>query len=285
MTEPAGPLLRAMTLGRVCRLALVLVLAPATAWGRPETLKVRLLSATPYVQPGRPLLVGLHFQMRDHWHIYWTNPGDSGVPPQVRWQLPPGFQAGGLQWPVPERLGSGSVIDYGYQGSVVLPVEIQTPSATLRDGDRITFAVEVTWLACKERCVPGKASLTLTLPVRAAPGPVSRTRALFQEAVQRLPKPMPAAWKAEATSAGGFLVLTVLGVEAGQASFFPLEPDQIDNAAPQTCTAVPGGLRLTLKQSEQLAATPARLDGVLVLAPGRAHALSAPVRAPSPPAQ
>jgi len=276
MFEPVGTLLRPV----------VLALATAAAWGGPEAteaVKVRLISATPYVQPGKPLVVGLHFEMQEHWHIYWTNPGDSGEPPRVRWKLPAGFQAGPLRWPVPERLGAGSVIEYGYQGSVVLPVEIRTPSANLATGGSVTLAVEVSWLACKDLCVPGKASLTLTLPVQAAPGPVGGPDELLLDAIALLPTPLPAAWRAEATSEEGFLVLTIHGPEAARASFLPLEPEQIDNAAPQASTALPGGVRLTLRKSEQSAATPARLKGVLVLGPGRAYALSAPVRVQPPP--
>jgi hypothetical protein len=90
---------------------------------------------------------------------------------------------------------------------------------------------------------------------------------------------MPPAWRAEATSEKAFFALTLQGAGAAKASFFPFEADQIDNAAPQTATALPGGVRLTLRKSEQLGKPPARLDGVLELGPGRAYAVSAPVRA------
>jgi thiol:disulfide interchange protein DsbD len=264
-----------------------MVLAAASAWCRPADtghLEVRLVSDTDSVQPGRPLLLGLRFEMQNQWHIYWRNPGDSGEPPQVRWKLPAGFQAGDLQWPAPERLGSGSVIDYGYRGSVLLPVEMRTPD-TLAAGGSITLAAEVTWLVCKDVCVPGQANLTLVLPVRLAPGPAPASHALFQEARSRLPKPMPPAWSTEATAEKESFGLTIHGAGVGKAAFFPLEADQIDNAAPQTATPLPGGVRLTLKKSEQLSRTPARLEGVLELGPGRAYTVSAPLRAaPEPPA-
>ncbi len=93
-----------------------------------------------------------------------------------------------------------------------------------------------------------------------------------------MPKPMPPEWRAEATSEKGFFALTILGAGVAEASFFPLEADQIDNAAPQTATTLPGGVCLTLRKSEQLAGTPARLDGVLKFSSGQAYAISAPVR-------
>ena len=266
---------------RLVILSTALVLATASPWGRAaETghLKVQLVSDTDSVQPGQPLLVGLRFEMQDQWHIYWRNPGDSGEPPRVRWKLPAGFQAGEVQWPAPERLGSGSVIDYGYRESVLLPVAIQMPTATVAAGGSITLSAEVSWLVCKDVCMPGEAELTLSLPVRMAPGAVSASHALFQEAGSRLPEPMPPAWRAEAASEPGFFVLTVQGAGLGQASFFPLEADQIDNVAPQTATALPGGMQLRLRKSDQLSKTPARLDGILNLGSGRVYALSAPVR-------
>jgi thiol:disulfide interchange protein DsbD len=176
------------------------------------------------------------------------------------------------------------VIDYGYRETVLLPVEIQTPS-TLAAGGRMTLSAEVSWLVCKDVCEPGKADLTLSLPVRTAPGPGSAAHALFQEARSRLPQPMPPDWRVEATSGQDGFVLTIHGAGEAKASFFPLEAGQIDNAAPQAATALPGGMRLALKKSEQLSRMPARLDGVLELGSGRSYALSAPVLSfPDPPA-
>jgi thiol:disulfide interchange protein DsbD len=258
----------------------MIALAAAFAWGRPAEiapLKVQLLSDTDSVQPGKPLWVALRFEMKKQWHIYWRNPGDSGEPPRVRWKLPPGFQAGDVQWPVPERLGSGSVIDYGYHGSVVLPVEIQTPATGLPAGGTLTLSAEVSWIVCKDMCMPGNADLTLTLPVRMAPGSPSASHARIQAGRSRLPRPMPPTWNAEATSDPASFVLTIRGARLGKASFFPFEAGQIDNAAPQVLTAIPGGVRLTLRKSEQLTQAPARLDGVLETGPGRACSVSIPL--------
>jgi thiol:disulfide interchange protein DsbD len=171
------------------------------------------------------------------------------------------------------------VVDYGYRESVLLPVEVQTSGTALAAGSTLTFSAEVSWLVCQDSCVPGKAELTLALPVRLGPGPASAAHALFQAARSRLPRPMPPAWSAEAVSEKEFFVLTIHGAGVGKASFFPLEADRIDHAAPQTATALPGGVRLTLKKSDQLTRTPARLDGVLELGSGGAYAVSAPMRA------
>jgi DsbC/DsbD-like thiol-disulfide interchange protein len=258
----------------------MILLVTASTWARPaetEHLNLQLLSDTDSVQPGTALLVGLHFEMEKNWHIYWKNPGDSGEPPRVRWNLPAGFQTGELQWPAPARLGSGSVIDYGYEQPVLLFVEMQTPE-NLAVGSRVTLFADVSWLVCKDICVPGKANVMLSLPVRTAPGSASASHVLFRDARSRVPKPMPSTWRADATSEKDGFVLTIHGADVARASFFPLEADQIDNAAPQRLTTLPGSLRLTLKKSEQLLKTPAMLDGVLELSTGRSYTVSASVR-------
>jgi DsbC/DsbD-like thiol-disulfide interchange protein len=241
-----------------------------------QHLKIELISDTNSVELGRPLWVGLHFEMEKDWHIYWKNPGDSGEPPRVRWDLPNGFHAGEIDWPAPARLGSGSVIDYGYEESVLLPVEIETPKS-LAPG-RVIISADVSWLVCKDICIPGKAGLMLSLPMQATPGSFTESHALFQSARTHAPKPIPSTWRVSALSEKDSFVLTIYGDGVRKASFFPLEADQIDNSAPQTIAMLPGEVRLTLKKADRLLKTPATLDGVLEVGSGRAYAVSAPVQ-------
>ena len=242
-------------------------------------LKVALVSDTNSAVPGKPLWVGLHFNLDTGWHIYWINPGDSGEPPRVTWTLPEGFQAGPIEWPAPKRLGSGSVIDYGYDEPVLLPVEIRTP-VNLKPGSRVALSANVRWLVCREICIPGKTDVSLTLPVRGASGAdFSSSHELFQAARSRVPKPAPAAWKAQAVSEKGQFVLALqTGRAFEKGSFFPLDADQIDNSARQGVTTPLGGMRLTLKKSDQLVKAPALLRGVIELASGEAYEISAPVQ-------
>ena len=74
---------------------------------------VDLVSDVAAIQPGRPFWLGLRFRLEAGWHIYWTNPGDSGEPPRVKWNLPAGFEAGPIAWPVPRRIEDHSLVDYG----------------------------------------------------------------------------------------------------------------------------------------------------------------------------
>jgi hypothetical protein len=105
---------------------LLLVTAGAGAEGGPATagrhVRASLVAEADAAQPGRSLLVGFRLEMEPGWHTYWRNPGDSGLPTKVRWELPEGFSAGELQWPRPIRFATGPLVSYGYEHEVLHPV-------------------------------------------------------------------------------------------------------------------------------------------------------------------
>ncbi len=230
--------------------------------------------------PDRPFWVGLHFQLEQGWHIYWTNPGDSGEPPRVKWTLPAGFQAGPLYWPVPRRIEDHSLIDYGYLNEVLLPVEIR-PSATPSVRSDLRVSATVNWLVCRETCVPGRAALALTLPMaNGTRGQPSAWHSLFAKARAELSQPAPKLWKSTAVLDGHRFVLNVeTGKQERGATFFPLEPIQIENAAPQKVRPSSRGIRVELQRSDQLLKAPPQLRGVLVFASGYGYLIEAPVTA------
>ena len=240
--------------------------------------KVSLIAEENAVLPGRNFRVGLRFELEKGWHIYWVNPGDSGQPSRVQWTLPAGFRAGEIEWPYPKRLGTASVVDYGYEDQVLLMAPIEPP-ANLRPGSSVTLAADVRWLVCREICLPEQAHLTLSLPVqKQLPKGDPAWRQLFQKTKALLPKPLPRGWKASAIAEKDDFVLTVItGVPEKAATFFPSEPGQIDNAAPQKVNFLDRGVRLTLRKSDQLVKLVVTLNGVLVLPDGKAFQIAAPV--------
>src|ERR1700730_16588940 len=68
-----------------------------------ENVKARLVSEVSAVGPGQVFWVALELNIRDGWHTYWRNPGDSGQATSLAWQLPPGFTAGDIVWTTPDR--------------------------------------------------------------------------------------------------------------------------------------------------------------------------------------
>ncbi|MCE0498468.1 MAG: thioredoxin family protein [Methylacidiphilales bacterium] len=113
------------------------------------------------IEPGEPFDVALHLHMDPGWHTYWINPGDAGLATTIKWTLPPGFTAGPIQWPTPEKHSMGPEITYGYEGDTYLLTTITPPKGDLPR--HFDISAHTTWLVCQEECIPGKADLTLHL--------------------------------------------------------------------------------------------------------------------------
>jgi DsbC/DsbD-like thiol-disulfide interchange protein len=251
---------------------------------------VRLVAENPWIQAGQSFTLGLHFSLEKDWHMYWINPGDSGEPPRVTWKLPPGVTSGPIQWPVPEKLGSSTIVDYGYKREVTLLVPMRAATKVPSE-EPLTITAKVSVLICKDICIPGKTQVTLTLPVRAQAPPIDPAAGeLFTKARVRLPQPPPLGWKLTRREQDDSFVLTVeVGRHVTQAYFYPLAESQIKNAPRQLFTAEASGFRLELRKSDQLTKRVTRLRGVLQLDNDRAYRIDSPVvpageaAAPTPP--
>jgi DsbC/DsbD-like thiol-disulfide interchange protein len=252
----------------------------------PQHARVELLARQQSVEPGSTLLLGVHFILDSGWHIYWINPGDSGQPPSFKWQLPPGFSAGEIQWPRPERMKpSKELVDYGYHDDILLMISVHTPqtiSANLgQSGPQEAFAVQAKWLVCREVCIPEHAELRLTLPIGTAAKANEQNAALFKKTMKLVPQTMPRAWKASVTSSKDEFLLTIHASKPiAKAEFFPLDSGQIDNAALQKLRSSTTGFAMTLKKSDLLLKPIAILRGVLVIPGARAYRIEAPVHLP-----
>jgi DsbC/DsbD-like thiol-disulfide interchange protein len=227
-------------------------------------VRTSLVAETDAVVPGQPLVVGFHLRMDPGWHTYWRNPGDSGLPTKARWELPEGFSAGELQWPRPIQFHTGPLVSYGYAHEVLHAVQIHVP-ASVGPGE-VRLAARLSWLECKEACLPGKAELTLTLPVRAKarPGPQA---ALFEEARRLLPRAEPG-WSFAAAARAASIDLTVRpprGTALSRAYFYPVPRRLLDYSKPQPLAPVKGGYRLELSRDPNGAASVESLTGVLVV--------------------
>jgi thiol:disulfide interchange protein DsbD len=237
-----------------------------------------LIAEDRWVTPGHGFSLGLHFQLERGWHIYWVNPGDSGEPPRVTWQLPPGFSPGVIEWPAPRRLGTSSIVDFGYEDAVTLIVPMHAETS-LAAQPLARLGAEIRVLVCREMCIPSRTQLSLTLPIKSRPpAPDVRTRELFVAARKDLPQSAPQNWKFSVDDAKDSFVLGAnLGTQVTQVVFFPVAEAQIDNSAPQILQPLPSGFRLTLRKSDRLLKSIERLKGVLVLSGNHAYLIDAPV--------
>ncbi|SFL58525.1 protein-disulfide reductase DsbD family protein [Methylorubrum salsuginis] len=232
-----------------------LVAGPAAAQSSAaakDLVRAELVSEAKALVPGATASLGIRLKMKPGWHVYWRNPGDSGLPPEMAWRLPEGVSAGAFQWPVPERIPVQHLMNYGYEGETVLLVPLSVPG-TLAPGSAATLGGTLSYLVCEEICIPGSTELSLTLPVAAAAEPDPDKAPLFAAARQSLPieAPVPVRFARE----GERIVLTYAATDlkpeaVSAAAFFPYAETALDNAAPQDRRVDASGLHLALKPGE-----------------------------------
>ena len=259
-------------------LAAALPARAASSYADVAHLHVQLVLPQSDLYPGGPNHAGLYFKLEPGWHIYWQNAGDSGEPPRIRWTLPDGLTATPLQFPAPARLPLGPLMDFGYQNEALFPFSFNVAQSA-KPGPAALDA-NVSWLVCREVCIPGKAELGMRVQLAAA-APASATTSsvdelLWTRGIALLPAPLPAGDKVIfQPTATGFR----LGVETGrretQAAFFPADQNILDNPSPQPLVSAAKGLVLDLKKDSTLTANPTQLNGVLELSGGRNYIVSA----------
>ncbi len=242
-----------------------------------EHLAVSLAVPEQQLVRGATLTAGLHFQLDKGWHIYWVNAGDSGEPPRVRWTLPAGVTAQPFEYPAPQRLPLGPLMDFGYEGAVTFPVPVRVAAdAPLGPA---TLRADVDWLVCREVCLPGKATVALGRPVAAAGTKASvdpDAREIVDEGLRSLPRPLPPGAEARFTGDSAHYTLAVLvGQQIGSALFFPADPGVISDPAPQVAAPLARGVRLAMVRDESQSGGLATLHGVVVLPGGLAYTVAA----------
>ena len=215
----------------------LLVALPFAAHAQPdnaEHLRVELVSEHLALAPGEPLRLGLYLRHDPHWHSYWINPGDSGLPTRLDWTLPSGFAAGDIEWPLPQRFKVGGLYNFGYDGDVLLPVTLDVP-ADLRPGESVHLAAVAKWLVCREECIPGKTELALDLVVAPAPAqPDPRWAAVF--ATARRLQPQDAPWSGTATVADQQIRISLHGndlPDPASLDAFVAQRKLVDNRPPE----------------------------------------------------
>ena len=125
------------------------------------------------VSPGAPVWLGLRIAHQPEWHTYWKNAGDSGLPTELAWTLPAGVSAGDIAWPVPKKIPVGTLANYGYEGTVLLPVPLTVapdfrPPSALTGPQTITVRLKASWLVCRQECIPEEGEFALQLPVQGS---------------------------------------------------------------------------------------------------------------------
>lgn len=231
--------------------------------------EVTVASEVVAVAAGKPFWVLVTFKLQDDWHIYWQNPGDSGLSPQLDWTLPQGFTTEAIHWPVPRRIPLEGLMDYGYEGEARLLVPVMPPE-TLQAGQTVELSLKANWLICHDICVPERGETKIVLATaEAGTGavPSERHAAEVAEALRDLPKIIKTQGKLEAKDASVKLGIALpedwQAMQLSEAYFYPAAAGIIKHENRQKWQEQTGRLETTIpKGTEKL---PEALAGVLEL--------------------
>ncbi len=234
-------------------------------------VSVNLLTKRAKITEPGTYWVGFQMKIRDGWHVYWRNPGDSGLPTEIEWEDHDYITAGPIHWPRPERFDEEGVTTYGYSNEVILLVPLNIAREESDMSASSTLSANVNWLVCKEICLPESTTATLET---GADGTFQNYSAgslsLFEKAEALLPE-KTTAWRAEAAYESDQFEITVTP-ESGETAqpdveniyFFSGTRSTIDHTAPQRARWVGDDLVMTLQASRYLNAIPGEISGVLI---------------------
>ena len=250
----------------------------AAAVVRSTAAEAELVAAQSAIIPGQPLLLGLRLKLDPGWHVYWKNAGDSGTPPTLQLDLPAELKPGAMQFAFPQRIPIAHLVNYGYEGEVLFPLEVDVPQSFSSAGP-ITIAARADWLECKESCLPASARLAISLPVSASSAP-SRWSSLFESTALGLPQRLPEGVKVAGSRETAHVRLRVAELsDCASADFFPEREGVFVHAK---IVREPGATDLRfMLPFETNATAPQDLVGVLTCAHAdgrrRAFAISTPL--------
>ncbi len=185
------------------------------------------------VVAGQTIWLGLELQHQAHWHTYWRNPGDSGLPTQLTWTLPAGLHAQDILWPQPKKIAIGSLTNYGFEDKALLVVPVRV-AANFKATAAIQVQLKAQWLVCRQECIPQEGTFALSLPTQGGTAPLS---AAFEAALKAQSQALPEAHRQTATAtlnaSGSSLTVEIAGLpEAWRGrhlTLLPITPEIVVN--------------------------------------------------------
>lgn len=169
--------------------ALLLIFTQQAHADSSNPTEISLVAEDNSIQPGRPFWVAVNLRLAPHWHAYWKNPGDAGMPVQIDWDLPPHFTVGELEWPFPKKMELSGIIGFGYDDELTLLARV-TPDVSIDPNQAVQIGAKARWLSCSDsECVPGSSKLSLSMPVSSGePAANAENVPLFTRARENLPE-------------------------------------------------------------------------------------------------
>ena len=229
-----------------------------------QHVKLDLITEFDRVSPGQELHLGVRVTLEEDWHIYWKNPGDTGLPTRVDWLLPSKFVVGPMLWPAPSRFKLENFVNFGYGLTVIFPFQLKIAEDVL--AGRYPISADVSWLICKDLCIPGEAELFMDLQVGDL-GVATADASDIENALQEMPSQAPKDWFDVTVSQDGQWSLDLSRIDSTviSAEFFPARSDVISYQVPQMLVSVAAGMTLRGRLSSEYARSKTSFEGVLVV--------------------
>lgn len=218
--------------------AQLMVSAKSAVVSTPQVRAELVAHAPDGVQTGKTFWLGLQLQHAREWHTYWRNPGDSGLPTQLEFILPPGLEVGPVIWPLPKKLSAGTLTNYGFDGDALLAVAVKVTSAYRAPSNgQLPVQLHANWLVCRLECIPQEGDFALQLPTQSSFANHAKAfTSLIEQQATQLATPQKAA-----RFDGDFLVAAVEGLPAAwvgqKLSIFPTEPELLESSTDQHALA------------------------------------------------
>lgn len=240
--------------------------AATSAWQSADHIKVRLVSDVDTLAPDTTFHLGLELLPDQDWHVYWLNPGDSGMPISVEWTLAKNVQAVKQIWPIPEKIPFGHLTNYGYEGQVIVPTRMH--SNVKSEDAEAAFSASARWLVCKESCIPGSANLSLSLPV-SEQAQASKEAATIQSYAGQEAKTLKLMSGQIAADDTGFSIelfaQSAVFKNAKHIEFFPVNESLFEASDKPEINWKNNYMRISQKRSDSFLSMPESISGLLVL--------------------
>ena len=228
--------------------------------------EIALVADVSAVQPGWAFTAALRITLDPGWHTYWVNAGDAGLPLQIQWDLPAGFVASPLEWPVPERIPVPPLMSYGYEDEVLILARI-TPPAELPVGAALTVRGDADWLVCADVCIPARGEVVMTLPYTTDQArPDERWAPAIEAARDRLPRAAPG-WRTRAWAVDSAFVLELqppAGTSFDAPYLFADSMGIVEHALPHRVVRAGETWRIRVPRSEFAPDDVTRIGGIVV---------------------
>ena len=261
-------------------IAFVLISCPLGAVETDKPLEIALISEAGGISAGKTFFLGFHLKHPAGSHTYWKNPGIVGVPTTIEWELPPGFQAGEIQWPAPKLVNMAGHGAQGYEGETLLMIPITAPDEIA--GASVKISAKASWMCCGTGCNPAwKVPFHITLPVGDVAAADAANGPLFEKFRGQVPK-AESGWKEISAKRDGAKIVLTLDPVSRHPDPLPNPADirfftadgQVDSGRKQEVRiSAEGVIVMTMDASETAPKNPESLPGVVVIPTGKAPRL------------